>query len=273
MRITRFFDNEGNVRYGNDLGGGSAEVIHDAPLSGPLRTTSEVVQIERRLAPIEPPNIFCIGKNYLDHAVEFDGGSAPARPIVFIKPVTTLNHPGSPIRLPACSPQPEVDFEGELSVVIGTAGRDIPKAKAYDHILGYTIGHDVSARWWQKIGGGGQWARGKGFDTFCPLGPAIVTKDEVPDPQNLNITTTLNGEVMQQGNTADMIFPIDELIEFLSQDTTLLPGTVILTGTPAGIGAARKPPVFLKPGDEVTIEVEGLGQLTNPVCDAEDEAS
>ena len=271
MRIIRFFDESGNKRYGKDLGGGSAEVIHHSPFMEPLRTTGETLKIARLLAPVEPANLFCIGKNYLEHAAEFDGGSAPARPIVFIKPSTTLTHPGLPIRLPACSTQPEVDYEGELAVVIGTPGRDIPKAHAMVHVLGYTIAHDVSARWWQKVGGGGQWARGKGFDTFCPLGPVLVTADEIPDPQNLNITTTLNGQVMQQGNTRDMIFPVDELIAFLSKDTTLLPGTVILTGTPAGVGAARKPPVFLKSGDEVSIEIDGIGKLTNPVVAAGDE--
>ncbi len=271
MRLNRFLDNSGKTLCGNDLGDGSAEVIHSDPFEESPRRTGETAEIARRLAPIEPVNIFCIGKNYLEHATEFDGGTAPARPIVFMKPTTTLNHPGQPIRLPACSPQPEVDYEGELAVVIGTLGKNIPKAKAFDHVLGYTIGHDVSARWWQKVGGGGQWIRGKGFDTFCPLGPVLVTPDEIPDPQALTITTTLNGRVMQQGNTADMIFPVDELIAFLSQDTTLLPGTVILTGTPAGVGAARKPPVFLKPGDEVTIEIDMIGKLTNPVVAAEDD--
>jgi 2-keto-4-pentenoate hydratase/2-oxohepta-3-ene-1,7-dioic acid hydratase in catechol pathway len=271
MRITRFLDDSGKTLYGNDLGDGSAEVIHSPPLVESPQMTGKAVRIARRLAPIEPVNLFCIGKNYLEHAAESDDGTAPARPIVFMKPTSSLNHPGDPISLPACSPQPEVDYEGELAVVIGTPGRDIPKARALEHVLGYTIGHDVSARWWQKIGGSGQWVRGKGFDTFCPLGPVLVTADEIPDPQALAITTTLNGQVMQQGNTSDMIFPVDELIAFLSQDTTLLPGTVILTGTPAGVGAARKPPVFLQHGDEVSIEIDPIGKLTNPVVEAEDD--
>ncbi len=269
MKIVRFLDDGNKLHYGIDLGDGSAKVIHSDPLSEPPKTTGITATIGRRLAPIQPVNILCIGRNYLEHAKEFDGGGAPQRPILFMKPTSTLNHPGEPIRLPACSPQPEVDFEGELAVVIGTAGKNIPREKALDHVLGYTVGHDVSARWWQHHGGGGQWVRGKGFDTFCPLGPVLVTADEVPDPHNLNLTTTLNGKVMQQGNTKDLIFPIDELIAFLSQDTTLLPGTVILTGTPSGVGGARKPPVFLKPGDEVTIEVENIGKLTNPVIAAD----
>lgn len=271
MRLIRFLDKDSKVLYGSDLGDGSAKLIHNDPLTEAPNVSEQTAIIGQRLAPVVPPNIFCIGKNYLEHATEFDGDSAPARPIVFMKPTASLNHPGQPIRLPACSPQPEVDYEGELAVVIGKPGKDIPKARALEHVLGYTIGHDVSARWWQKIGGEGQWVRGKGFDTFCPLGPVLVTTDEIPDPQALTIKTTLNGEVMQQGSTADMIFPVDELIAFLSQDTTLLPGTVILTGTPAGVGAARKPPVFLKHGDEVTIEVERIGKLTNPVVAAEDD--
>jgi len=131
--------------------------------------------------------------------------------------------------------------------------------------LGYTCANDVSARRWQKHGGGGQWIRGKGFDTFCPLGPVLVTADEIPDPQTLFVRTRLNGETMQDGNTADMIFTVAELISLLSRDTTLLPGTVILTGTPAGVGFARTPPVFLAPGDEVVVEIGGIGRLVNRV--------
>lgn len=264
MRIIRFIDDNGNTLHGKDLGGGSVDLLARSPFAGPLETTGRVVRIGRLLAPIEPVNLLCIGKNYLEHAAEM-GSDAPPRPIVFMKPTSALNHPAGPIRLPACSHGPEVDYEGELAVVIGKPGRDIPEADALDHVLGYTCANDVSARWWQKKGSGGQWVRGKGFDSFCPLGPALVTADEVPDPQVLTLTTTVNGEVMQQGHTKDMIFPVAELIAFLSQDTTLLSGTVILTGTPAGVGAGRTPPVFLKPGDEVTIEIEKIGQLTNPV--------
>jgi 2-keto-4-pentenoate hydratase/2-oxohepta-3-ene-1,7-dioic acid hydratase in catechol pathway len=268
MRIVRFLSDEGKMLYGKDLYNGSAGVIHTSPLLETPRTTGQTVPIGRLRAPIDPVNIFCIGKNYLEHAKEGGDDTAPERPIIFMKSTAALNHPGEAIRLPACSPRPEVDFEGELAVVIGKPGRDIPRDKALDHVLGYTVGHDVSARWWQKEGGGGQWVRGKGFDTFCPLGPVLVTADEIPDPQTLALTTTLNGQVMQNGNTKDMIFSVAELIAFLSQDTTLLPGTVILTGTPAGVGNARRPPVYLKPGDEVTIEIEKIGKLTNHVVAA-----
>lgn len=267
MRITRFLDKNGNVLYGNDLGDGFADLLSCSPLAGPPQATSKTEKIYRRLAPIEPANLFCIGKNYREHAAEMDS-DVPSWPIVFMKPSTALNHPGDPIRLPVCSTRPEVDYEGELAVVIGKLGRDIPQSRALEYVLGYTLANDVSARWWQKQGGGGQWIRGKSFDSFCPLGPVLVTADEIPDPQALTLTTTLNGEVMQQGRTADMIFPVAELIAFLSQDTTLLPGTVILTGTPAGVGVGRKPPVFLKPGDEVTIEIEKIGKLTNHVVTA-----
>ena len=153
-------------------------------------------------------------------------------------------------------------------MIIGTECRNVSQSNALDYVIGYTCGHDVSARTWQLHGGGGQWIRGKGFDSFCPLGPAIVTTDEIPDPQILDIKTILNGQTMQSHTTGDMIFSVRELIEFLSQDTTLLPGTVIMTGTPQGVGFARKPPIWLQDGDEVSIEVENIGRLTNPVTAA-----
>jgi 2-keto-4-pentenoate hydratase/2-oxohepta-3-ene-1,7-dioic acid hydratase in catechol pathway len=158
-----------------------------------------------------------------------------------------------------------VDYEAELAVVIGKAALDVPVESALDYVLGYTCANDVSARRWQKHGGGGQWGRGKGFDTFCPLGPVLVTADEIPDPQKLQIRCLLNGEIMQSGHSSDMIFSVATLISELSQDRTLSPGTVILTGTPPGVGVARNPPVFLSDDDVVTIEIEHIGQLTNTV--------
>jgi len=270
MRLIRFVDNNGKIISGKELDGSSAEKLSGPIGAGLPDLTGERVEVGRLLAPLDPSNLICIGKNYADHAAEMDS-AAPPRPIIFMKPTGALNHPDGPIRLPACCHGPEVDYEGELAVVIAKPGRDIARADALSHVLGYTIANDVSARWWQKQGSGGQWVRGKGFDSFCPLGPALVTPDEIPDPQNLTLTTTLNGEVVQNGHTRDMIFPVDELISFLSQDTTLQPGTVILTGTPAGVGAGRKPPVFLKPGDVVTIEIENIGKLTNHVVAADDE--
>jgi 2-keto-4-pentenoate hydratase/2-oxohepta-3-ene-1,7-dioic acid hydratase in catechol pathway len=158
-----------------------------------------------------------------------------------------------------------VDYECELAVVIGRAARNVSRGEALDYVLGYTCANDVSARDWQKAGGGGQWCRGKTFDTFCPLGPVLVTPDTIRDPNALAIRTRLNGQIVQDCNTSDMIFDVPTLIAFLSGSTTLFPGTVILTGTPHGVGMARNPPVWLQDGDTVTVEIEGIGALTNPV--------
>jgi len=175
--------------------------------------------------------------------------------------------PDEPIVIPkVCRDRPQVDFEVELGVVIGRAARDVPIESALDHVLGYVIANDVSARWWQKEAGGGQFCRGKSFDTFCPLGPCLVTRDEVPDPQSLRLSTKVDGAVMQDSTTADMIFPVAELISFLSEDTTLRPGTLILTGTPEGVGFAREPRFWLEPGMTVEMEITGLGVLRNVVA-------
>jgi len=228
------------------------------------------MRIDQRLSP---SNIFAIGLNYRRHAAE-TGAAIPPHPVVFMKPTTAAAGHGDPIIIPACCTHgPEVDFEGELAVVIGKAARDVPADRALDHVLGFTCANDVSARRWQKHAGGGQFVRGKGFDSFCPLGPAIVTPDEIGDPQSLSIRTWVNGRLMQDSNTGDMIHTVAELIAFLSQDTTLLPGTVILTGTPEGVGFARDPQVFLAPGDEVVVEIERIGRLINPVRAAQDPGS
>jgi 2-keto-4-pentenoate hydratase/2-oxohepta-3-ene-1,7-dioic acid hydratase in catechol pathway len=161
-----------------------------------------------------------------------------------------------------------VDFEGELAVILDRTARHLRPEEALNFVRGYTCANDVSARRWQKHGGGGQWVRGKGFDTFCPLGPVLVTADEIPDPQTLSVRCLLNGRVMQSGGTEDMIFPVAEIIARLSQDTTLLPGTLILTGTPPGVGFARRPPVYLAHGDRVRVEIDAIGALENPVRDA-----
>ena len=258
MRIVRFVGINGKNCFGKDLGDGSADVLARNPLEGSLETTGRVVVIGRVLAPIEPVNVICIGKNYSEHAAEM-GGEAPSRPIIFMKPTSALNDPGGAIRLPACSHGPEVDYEGELAVVIGTPGRDIPEDKALDHVLGYTCANDISARWWQKKGSGGQWVRGKGFDSFCPLGPVLVTADEIPDPQALTLTTTLNGEEMQRSNTREMIFGVDHLVSYISQYMTLQPGDIISTGTPFGVGMGLDPQRYLKAGDSIRLGIDGLG--------------
>jgi 2-keto-4-pentenoate hydratase/2-oxohepta-3-ene-1,7-dioic acid hydratase in catechol pathway len=275
MRLTRFLDSDAQVRFGKDLGDGTAERLAGDPLLDPpgeATGTGEIVTIVQRLSPIEPTNIFCIGMNYKAHVAEM-GGAIPDRPVVFMKPTTTLQHPGQPVRIPECEHDgPETDQEAELAVVIGKAARDVSVDDALDYVLGYTCANDVSARWWQKHGSGGQFVRGKGFDTFCPLGPVLVTpgraesgEDEIRDPQNLRIRGYLDDDCLQDGNTSDMIFSVSELIAFLSQDTTLLPGTVILTGTPPGVGWAREPKRLMRPGMTSRIEIEGIGELINPV--------
>lgn len=266
MKIIRFLDPSGKECLGHDYQQDSAELL-DGKLFDSLSPSGQRVAVAKLLTPVSPSNIFCIGLNYMEHARE-TGAELPKNPVVFMKPTTAVTHPNETIHLPKCCTRgPEVDYEGELAVVIGQTAKDVPEENALEYVLGYTIANDVSARKWQKHGGGGQWVRGKGFDGFCPLGPALVTTDEIPDPQALKISTRLNGEVMQESTTADMIFSVARLISYLSQDTTLLPGTIILTGTPPGVGFARKPPLFLKAGDEVAIEIESIGQLYNPISD------
>jgi 2-keto-4-pentenoate hydratase/2-oxohepta-3-ene-1,7-dioic acid hydratase in catechol pathway len=262
VRVIRFQDARGQTRLGVPEGDGTAQVLEGGLFTGLVRSEARA-EVRRLLPPVDPVNIFCVGLNYRAHAAE-TGAPLPSDPVLFMKPTTAVIGPGDPIPLPACSRGPEVDYECELAVVIGVRGRDIPEQRALEHVLGFTAANDVSARRWQKHNGG-QWVRGKSFDGFCPLGPALVTRDELPDPQGLRLRTRLNGRIMQEGSTADMIFSVARLVSFLSQDTTLLPGTVILTGTPPGVGFARTPPVFLRAGDEVTVEVEGIGALRNPV--------
>jgi 2-keto-4-pentenoate hydratase/2-oxohepta-3-ene-1,7-dioic acid hydratase in catechol pathway len=264
MRIVRFIDEAGSEYFGTDYHDGRAVVL-DGEIYGELRPSGATASVQRLLAPIAPVNIFGIGLNYRAHAKE-TGAELPENPVVFMKPTTAISGPGDPILIPKCSVRgPEVDYEAELAVIIGRAARDVSREDALDCVLGYTVANDISARKWQKHGGAHQWIRGKSFDGFCPLGPVLVTRDEIPDPQSLSLTTILNGATMQQGSTDDMIFSVAELISYLSQDTTLLPGTLILTGTPPGVGFARKPPVFLMPGDEVSVEIAGIGRLNNPV--------
>ena len=212
------------------------------------------------LPPVAPPNIIAIGLNYIDHAGE-SGSKPPSRPIIFIKATTSVISHGDSIVLPLIAPD-EVDFEAELCVVIGSTAKDISEAEALDYVLGYTCGNDVSARDCQRKLDT-QWARAKSFDTFCPIGPYIET--EIPDPGNLDICSRVNGAVMQKSNTRNMIFSVRHLISYCSRNMTLLPGTLIMTGTPEGVGFARNPPVFLRDGDTVEVEIEGIGVLKNNV--------
>jgi len=269
MKIIRYADRAGRVSYGAEddaPGAGGARRIEGDPLAGPgaFAVTTERAEVARVLAPVVPTQILGIGLNYRRHAEE-TGAKLPEFPIVFSKGVASAQDPDRPIVIPQHLPSSEVDYEGELAVVIGRACRNVARERAFDFVLGYTCANDVSARDWQIKRGGGQWSRGKMFDTFSPLGPRLVTPDEIPDPNALAISTVVNGERVQASNTADMIFDVPRLIEFLSGSTTLPPGTVILTGTPAGVGMAMKPPRWLQPGDSVTVEIEKIGQLTNSV--------
>jgi len=214
-------------------------------------------------APIpDPGKVICIGLNYRDHAEE-SGMAIPEEPVCFSKFGNSIIGPGESIRLPAVSQQ--VDYEAELVVVIGKRAYGVAREDAFDYVAGYMNGHDVSARDWQIGKPGKQWLLGKTPDTFAPIGPWLVTRDEVADPHAMDISLRLNGETMQSGNTREFIFGVDELIAYLTQIMTLEPGDIIFTGTPPGVGMARDPQVFLKPGDQVEVEIAGLGVLGNPV--------
>lgn len=264
MRIQRYLDAKGNIAFGCVLPDGEVEKLVGDWGNGFSRTGEKAVVV-KGLAPVAPPAVYCTGLNYRRHAEE-TGARIPQFPVLFMKAPSAVQNPGDPILLPTRLASHEVDYECELAVVIGKAAKNVSKADALKYVAGYTCANDVSARDWQVRFGGSQWCRGKTFDTFLPLGPCLVTPDEIPDPNALRIRTFLNGVTMQEESTADMIFDVPTLIEFFSGSTTLLPGTVILTGTPSGVGMARKPPVWLKPGDQVGIEIEKIGTLTNPVA-------
>jgi 2-keto-4-pentenoate hydratase/2-oxohepta-3-ene-1,7-dioic acid hydratase in catechol pathway len=220
-------------------------------------------QIELRAPVPRPGKIICIGLNYRDHAEE-SGQPIPKSPIIFTKFATCIVGPNEPIVLPKASAQ--VDYEAELAFIVGRRAKNVSRDKAMDHVFGYANFNDVSARDFQFADG--QWTRGKSCDTFAPIGEYVATRDEVADPHNLRIRFHLNGETLQDSNTRELIFKIPELIEFLSASITLEPGDVVATGTPPGVGFARKPPVFLKDGDKAEVEIEGLGKLINSVQSA-----
>ena len=264
MRIVKFIDDKDRIRYGHNYENNTADLL-EGELFSSLKKTGESCAVKKLLAPVAPSAVLGIGLNYHQHAQE-QGLEVPRYPVLFMKNPAAVTNPGDPIQLPpSCMKTPEVDYEAELAVVIGKAAKDVSAAEALNFVFGYTAANDVSARRWQGKRGAGQWVRGKSFDTFCPLGPELVTADELQDPQDLRLTCVLNGQVMQDTNTSDMIFSVAELISFLSSGTTLLPGSVILTGTPGGVGYSRKPPVYLMPGDTVKVTVEGIGTLSNPV--------
>jgi 2-keto-4-pentenoate hydratase/2-oxohepta-3-ene-1,7-dioic acid hydratase in catechol pathway len=263
MKIIRYLDPRQQIRFAAQQPDGSAKEIA-GDIYGEFSVTGQEAAVQKLLAPVAPSNLLCIGLNYCRHAAE---GKAPIPefPVLFMKATSAVQNPGDPILLPRHLRSDQVDYECELAVVIGRRCKNVARDRALDYVLGYTCANDVSARDWQGKWGGSQWCRGKTFDTFAPLGPCLVTPDEIPDPNALAIKLVVNGETLQDWNTNDMIFPVSALIEFLSGSTTLLPGTVILTGTPHGVGFARKPPRWLNPGDSVTVEIEKIGALTNPV--------
>ncbi|MEM7392379.1 MAG: fumarylacetoacetate hydrolase family protein [Verrucomicrobiota bacterium] len=263
MKIIRYNDENGATHYGGSESGEDYRRI-EGDVFGEYHLTDEAADVAKLLAPVDPRIILCIGLNYKKHAEE-SGMDLPEKPVLFVKGANAVNHPGDPIELPRHLRSDEVDYECELAVVIGKPCKNVSRDEALDYVLGYTCANDVSSRDWQITWGGGQWCRGKFFDTFAPMGPCLVTPDEITNPNDLGIKTVLNGETVQSSNTNDMHNDVPDLIAFLSGSTTLQPGTVIFTGTPSGVGMAADPQRWLKPGDEVTIEIEGIGALTNPV--------
>lgn len=245
------------------LSGGEETVRQAQKLiqEAPPGTVTPVSQVTLRAPVPRPGKIIAVGLNYRDHAMESKAKEPPKSPVIFAKFPTSICGPGDAIVIPASDPQ--VDYEAELAVVIGKRGRGISKAKALDYVAGYMPLNDVSARAWQFADK--QWVRGKSCDTFCPTGPHLTTRDEVPDPHALSIYARVNGVTLQESNTSKMIFHVADLIEFISEAITLEPGDIIATGTPEGVGIFRTPPILLKPGDVVEIEIQNLGVLRNPV--------
>lgn len=266
MKVIRYEDPSGKIHHAVERQDAGPLRVEGDPLHG-FQVTGETAIIGKILAPVVPTMIWCIGKNYRRHADEVRMG-VDEYPEVFAKGANAVQDPGQPIRFPERAKSSEIDYEGELVVVIGRACKDVTRQQALDYVAGYTCGDDVSARDWQLKTGGSQWCRGKSFDTFAPLGPCLVTRDSLADPGGLRIQTQVNGRIMQDANTRDMIHDVPAIIEFLSQSTTLLPGTVIFTGTPSGVGMAQNPPLWLKDGDVVSVIIDKIGTLTNRVCGA-----
>ncbi len=264
MKIIRFLSADKKILYGiyNQEHPDVATLI-EGDIFGDFRITTSEVRIVKLFAPLVPVNILALGINYKKHGDE-TAMSYPDQPILFLKAVTSITGHNGPIILPAAGPAC-VDYEAELAVIIGRKAKNVKPADVMDYIMGYTCANDVSARDWQFDKQKGQWARGKSFDTFCPLGPWIVTKDEITDPDNLSISAILNGRIVQSSRTDQMIFSISQIVSNLSQSLTLLPGTIIMTGTPDGVGFTRQPPLFLKDGDSISVDIEKIGVLTNQV--------
>jgi 2-keto-4-pentenoate hydratase/2-oxohepta-3-ene-1,7-dioic acid hydratase in catechol pathway len=264
MKIIRFLSDEQKILTGVYLPENPerAKIIEGDILSS-FRVTSRKAKVAKLLAPLIPVNILALGINYKKHADE-TAMSYPEEPILFLKATSSVIGPEEPIILPAAGPD-RVDYEAELAVIIGRTAKNMAPDKVMDCIYGYTCANDVSARDWQFDRQKGQWSRGKSFDTFCPIGPWIVTKEEIADPDDVSIRAVLNGRTVQDSNTSNMIFSMREIVSRLSQSMTLLAGTLILTGTPEGVGFTRNPPLYLQAGNVITIEIERIGSLTNKV--------
>ncbi|MCG8635543.1 MAG: fumarylacetoacetate hydrolase family protein [Desulfobacterales bacterium] len=264
MKIMRFITEDETIAWGTGWDGKTASRL-EGDVFVNLTDTGERLKVRQVLPVVWASAIICIGLNYRRHAKE-TGLEMPEYPAVFMKNPGAITGHGAPIVIPGCCTEPpEVDFEAELGVVIKSPVKNVSEEKALDYVMGYTCANDVSARRWQKHAGAGQWVKGKSFDTFCPCGPVMVTPDEITDPQDLDIQCRINGTVMQKSNTSDMVFSVARIISYLSQSCTLMPGTLILTGTPEGVGYTRNPPVYLTPGDRVETEIQGIGTLENTV--------
>lgn len=264
MKIARITDPHGDIHHASPTSeDGTFEELHGTWESG-FEKTGRIISGGRLLAPLSPSAIYAIGLNYRDHATE-TGSPLPEFPVLFMKNIRAVIGPGEPIRLPRHLRSDEVDSEAELAVVIARDCRNATRENALDFVAGFTCANDVSARDWQLRRSGRQWCRAKSFDTFCPLGPWVVTPDELPSPLHVPVNGLINGRTMQSGHTREMIFDVPALLEFLSADTTLAAGSIIITGTPAGVGMAHEPPVWLQPGDTVTVVIGGIGRLENPV--------
>ncbi|KAL8658134.1 MAG: hypothetical protein Q9226_001253 [Calogaya cf. arnoldii] len=275
-RLIRFLAKDGRTYYGDaflpsgtlDIGKATQARVIRGDIFGKHDVTEQIADVRLLLAPLareDVKTVRCLGLNYEQHARE-SKMPLPKYPVLFYKPVTALAGPFDGIPVPAPAQEAEgLDFECELVAIIGKEARDVPESQALDHVLGYAVGNDVSHREWQLKRGGGQWALGKGFDGWAPFGPGIVSSRLIKDPQSLKISTQLNGKTVQDSSTRDMIFGVAAMISFLSQGTTLLPGDVIFTGTPQGVGSGRTPPLWLRDGDIVEVNLEGIGSCTNKV--------
>ncbi|KAL4868757.1 hypothetical protein BDV12DRAFT_168940 [Aspergillus spectabilis] len=275
-RLIRFLAKDGHVYYGdaildaavNDIGQVTRARVIKGPIFGQHHVTDQVAEVKLLLAPLARKDIKtvrCLGLNYEQHAKE-SNLPIPKYPVLFYKPITSIAGPTDDIPVPPLAQEGEgLDYECELVIVIGKEAKEVPESQALDYVLGYAVGNDVSHRDWQLKRGGGQWGLGKGFDGWAPFGPGIVSSQLIRDPNALRISTKLNGHEVQSSSTKDMIFNVAQTVSFLSQGTTLLPGDLIFTGTPQGVGMGRKPALWLRDNDQVEVSLEGVGSCVNKV--------